>query len=429
MKNPTILVTGANGESLPPPYGGIIKRCLLHAKEWKDRGSRVFVHIHHKHDRENDLGAGATYFYDFQSRPNVWSKGKFIFKWFFKNPSLFIHLFTLDLKTNPDAGRVSLYYAARGVRLEEQVKEVKPDIIVSETGAPQSLGALEIAKRNHIPFVLENFAEIQFKAGPDGKNIAEEAAPMWRPLMNESDLVVSASEHCSRGPKSYMKDLTKLKIVYSGINFEIFNRQAMKPRPELRAQFELPQDRFLIMAVGALRMRKGHDQLFEALLRMPPEELVRMTVVLCGMGNIPELQERAKEIGFPEDRLRIFQGLPEEKLAELYASMDAFCFPSITPRECMGMAMKEAMSAGLPVAAYASGGISEAIEEGVNGFLAPTGDRDALAAAVSKLLHMSAEERTQMGQRNIEKSKRLFDIKDTADQLYRELVRLTDRAA
>jgi glycosyltransferase involved in cell wall biosynthesis len=146
------------------------------------------------------------------------------------------------------------------------------------------------------------------------------------------------------------------------------------------------------------------------------------------MGDIAELRARAKEVGFPDESLKIFQGLSESDLAELYSAVDCFCFPSITPRECMGLALKEAMAIGLPVAAYNSGGIKEAIEDGVNGKLVSTGDKQALASAIRYLMEMPHEEKKQMRLRNIEKAGELFDLSITSGRLLNELQQISGYA-
>jgi glycosyltransferase involved in cell wall biosynthesis len=139
------------------------------------------------------------------------------------------------------------------------------------------------------------------------------------------------------------------------------------------------------------------------------------------MGDDVRLVAQASVIGFGEQSLKIFHGLTEHDLAELYSSADAFCFPSTTPRECMGMAMKEAMAIGLPIAAYDAGGISEAIEDGVNGYLVPVGDKAKLADAISKIMKLTTDERLAIARANVEKARRLFNIAITAKKMYDEM--------
>jgi len=426
-----ILITGDNGECLPPPYGGIIKRCLLHAKIWKTKGAEVYIHIYRWHEKEEDLGAGARYFYDFLKTPTLVDKIWFGIKKFFTSPFLFIRLFYLQLKLSGEFNFSRFFYcAARAVNLDQRIKDINPDIIITETGGLQSLVALEIAKKHKIPIILENYAEIQYKEISERNisvNIADRDKEIWRYLVNGVDLVVSASEHCAEGPRKYIKNPAKTKIVYSGVNFDIFNGHITNDKISARKKFALPLDKFLVMAVGAIRFRKGHDQLIEALLKLPTEQINKITVVLCGMGPIDELKQKVQEIGFPLEQLKVFQGLTEEDLAELYSGVDCFCFPSITPRECMGMAMKEAMSIGLPIVAYDSGGIKEAIEHEVNGFLAPSGDKKALAEAVTKIMNLNEDGKKMFRENNIIKAQKLFDIKNTASQLYEEILKIVEK--
>jgi glycosyltransferase involved in cell wall biosynthesis len=421
-----ILISGDNGASLPPPYSGIMKHCLLYARQWKDMGASVYMHIHNRHGEEDDMGAKATYFYDFESEPNILTKLSFLAVNFFSHPALFFSALRLQLKLNPEHDwSLMLYCAGRAVVLNDAITRFSPNVIVTETGGLQSLISLHVGKYRNVPVVLENYAEILFKGKAEKENEAPRYAELWEYLVNNVDLVVSSSAHCAKGPEMYSKNTSKIRVIYSGINFKVFDGNMLHDKEKARIKFALPKDKYLVMAVGALRMRKGHDHLFESLLLLSSEEREKIVVVLCGMGDIAELRTRAKEAGFPDESLKIFQGLSESDLAELYSAVDCFCFPSVTPRECMGLALKEAMAIGLPVAAYDSGGIKEAIEDGVNGKLVPTGDKQALSDALRYLMEMHPEEKKQMRLKNIQKAGKLFDLNITSQRLLDELERLT----
>ena len=67
-----------------------------------------------------------------------------------------------------------------------------------------------------------------------------------------------------------------------------------------------------------------------------------------------------------------------------------FCLPSITAAngdaEGLGIAIVEAQAAGVPVVTSSRGGAGEAIEHGVTGYGFPESDRDALSAALTRVL-------------------------------------------
>ena len=76
----------------------------------------------------------------------------------------------------------------------------------------------------------------------------------------------------------------------------------------------------------------------------------------------------------------------DPELVRLVASADVYLFPTLE-YEASGLALLEAMSAGVPVVAARQGATAEAIDRpGENGVLAPPGDPAALARALNALL-------------------------------------------
>jgi glycosyltransferase involved in cell wall biosynthesis len=67
-----------------------------------------------------------------------------------------------------------------------------------------------------------------------------------------------------------------------------------------------------------------------------------------------------------------------------YAAMDILALPSIGP-ETFGRVLVEAQACGVPVLGSRNGGISEAMEDGVTGWLLPPGDVAAWTAALRRL--------------------------------------------
>jgi glycosyltransferase involved in cell wall biosynthesis len=81
----------------------------------------------------------------------------------------------------------------------------------------------------------------------------------------------------------------------------------------------------------------------------------------------------------------VFTGyLLGKELASAYASADLFMFPSQT--ETLGLVLLEAMAAGCPVVACRAGGVPDAVEDGVTGFLFEPSDVNGLVNAVARAL-------------------------------------------
>lgn len=84
--------------------------------------------------------------------------------------------------------------------------------------------------------------------------------------------------------------------------------------------------------------------------------------------------------------------VPHREVVALFNSARAVVVPSVWADPCPTVVL-EAMAAGRPVVASASGGIVDMVVDGKTGFLVPPGDADALAAALAALL--SQPERAQ----------------------------------
>jgi glycosyltransferase involved in cell wall biosynthesis len=96
----------------------------------------------------------------------------------------------------------------------------------------------------------------------------------------------------------------------------------------------------------------------------------------------------------------------------LLHSLDVVVNPSTQP-EGLGQVIIEAMMAGKPVIASASGGPVDVIEDGTTGTLVPPGDVDALTAALDEMLRDPVRA-TAMGHRGRERAIERYDIQITA---------------
>ncbi len=131
----------------------------------------------------------------------------------------------------------------------------------------------------------------------------------------------------------------------------------------------------LMLYVGRLSHEKRLDWLHRPLQHLPGARLA-----LVGSGPA-EHELRARFAGTPT----VFTGyLAGEELAAAYASADVFAFPSDT--ETLGFVAMESMASGVPAVGARAGGVTDVIEDGVNGLLFEPGDEEGLTRQLARLL-------------------------------------------
>jgi phosphatidylinositol alpha-1,6-mannosyltransferase len=148
----------------------------------------------------------------------------------------------------------------------------------------------------------------------------------------------------------------------------------------------LPDDAFLLVTVGRQVRRKGFAWFIEHVMPKLPN---RVIFWLAGDGPERENIEAAIDRVGLRQRVRCLGKISEVELVELYRRGQLFIMPNIVvpgDMEGFGIVMLEAGACGLPTLAADLEGIRDVIDEGVNGWLAPSANADAFAARIQSLL-------------------------------------------
>ena len=146
-------------------------------------------------------------------------------------------------------------------------------------------------------------------------------------------------------------------------------------------------DKKVVLFVGRLAEKKGVSYAIEAM-----RQVNNAMLVIAGDGPLKsKLQRQAETVQKESGSTILFLGAKtHEELKGIYASADLFVMPSITAKdgdkEGFGLVILEAFASGLPIVASRSGGITDIVKDGVNGYLAEEKDVSGLADRINIVL-------------------------------------------
>lgn len=129
-----------------------------------------------------------------------------------------------------------------------------------------------------------------------------------------------------------------------------------------------------VLFLGIVGERKGSYDLLRAFALTVREE-PRLHLSIGGNGEIEKAEALARELGL-ERHVDFLGWVGGEDKQRLMAEADIFVLPSYN--EGLPVSVLEAMAWGIPVLTTPVGGIPELVVHGVNGFLVPPGDVQAL---------------------------------------------------
>jgi glycosyltransferase involved in cell wall biosynthesis len=151
---------------------------------------------------------------------------------------------------------------------------------------------------------------------------------------------------------------------------------------------------FSVVTVGTLIWLKGHEWALQAIRRVADCGInVRFDII----GHGPDRQRvlyTIADLGLA-DQVRCLGWLAPEDVLRRVQQADAFLLSSLS--EGISNAALEAMACGVPIITTACGGMSEAVTDGVEGWVVPVRDATALGAALLKLAG-DAPRRRRMGE-------------------------------
>ncbi len=166
----------------------------------------------------------------------------------------------------------------------------------------------------------------------------------------------------------------KIHVLRNGVDLQAFtpgDREAARAALGVRGP--------VIVSVGHLIPRKGHNLVIDALRKIPGA-----TLLIVGDGEErAHLERQTKRAGLGP-RVRFLGPVAPEKMPEIYRAADVLALAS--SREGWPNVLLEAMACGAPCVATDVGGVAEVIREPAAGRIAVERTPDAIAREINALL-------------------------------------------
>jgi glycosyltransferase involved in cell wall biosynthesis len=146
-----------------------------------------------------------------------------------------------------------------------------------------------------------------------------------------------------------------------------------------------------ILYAGVLTSLKGVAHLINAFACIA-QDFPQTELVIIGREDdkayATQLKGQVRKLGL-ESQVQFMPQLEQPELAKYMSQASVFVLPSLS--EGLGRVVLEAMATGTPAIASNVGGIPDIVQEGINGFLVPPGDEQALADRLCWMLEHPTE--------------------------------------
>ena len=188
----------------------------------------------------------------------------------------------------------------------------------------------------------------------------------------KSTAIHCVSEAILREAMKYGLDPNKAWVIHPAVDPDFFHPKKQSPN----------KHEFKVATVGSVRWVKGHEYALSAIRQLMDQGVpVRFDII----GDGPERQRVLYTIHDLElqNHVRLLGRLNPEQVRDRLQQSDVFLLSSLS--EGISNAVLEAMSCGLPVVTTDCGGMREAVTDGVEGFIVPVRDPEAMAQALLRL--------------------------------------------
>lgn len=306
--------------------------------------------------------------------------------------------------------------------LIKYLKQIKPDIVHTHSGKAGVIGRIA-AKIVKVPIIAHtihgpSFGEFQ-GAIPNFVFLTAErlAGKFTTHFISVSQAMTDQYIRAGIGkPEQY-------SCIYSGFNLQPFIEA--KNDLNIRKQYGIKPDDFVIGKIARLFKLKGHDDLFQIAPALV-EKFKNIKFLIVGGGEWRgKFVDMAKSLNLQEHF--VFTGLVQpDEIPELIGITDILVH--LSRREGLPRSVIQALAGGKPVVVYDCDGAREVCLDGKTGFLIKPGDTNGLLEALTTLISNPSLRKT-MGENGRKIALENFSqtkMVESIYELYKKLLRNSD---
>lgn len=201
---------------------------------------------------------------------------------------------------------------------------------------------------------------------------------------NPTRLIAISTESKSYGIETLKASADTIDIVFHGISNRFSIPSSEEQKKELKLKHNIPKDALVIGYVGRITIEKGLDVLIRATDQYISKNRAS-NIVLAFLGDYFNEEDRIWLTDLQEKYSNVnIQVIDFQDPKPIYDIFDIFVLPSNS--EAFGLVCVESMMSDCCTVRTDTIGSIDQIEDGVDGFIFPVGDAEALAALFDTII-------------------------------------------
>jgi glycosyltransferase involved in cell wall biosynthesis/peptidoglycan/xylan/chitin deacetylase (PgdA/CDA1 family) len=270
------------------------------------------------------------------------------------------------------------------IRMYRQLRRWRPGVVVTFNFYADILGRL-CGRLAGVPVIVASLRTAHMKTR------------LRERIYRYTEFLVDLTASNSKAALDYMLSrelLTPDKTTVIPNGMITLDYPAAISREEARTEFGVPQDVYMWLAVGNLRLAKDYPTLLEATARCAASSRDFRVCIAGGGDLLEDLQAETRARGL-EGIVEFLGSCSQKEVTHLLRAANSLVLSSAW--EGLPNTVMEAMASGVPVVATQVGGVNELVEPGVSGFIVPPRDPERLADQMRVMMDLDEDARLRMG--------------------------------